>query len=87
MPACGVAQCPEPPTLQWQRWATPEELEQLKADGEIGQGETEARLPVFGCDAHKISLELAAPTHDAVCTAPPTCDCSVSDPLPTPHLE
>lgn len=85
MPDCHASNCDEPAALQWQRWATPEELEQLKADGEIGQGETEAKLSVFGCEADKITLELAALIHDATCTAPPTCDCSVSTGQPAQH--
>lgn len=87
MADCHASNCDEPAALQWQRWATPEELAQLRADGEIGPDETEAKLPIFGCDTHKITLELAALVHDATCAAPPTCDCSASTGRPDAQLD
>jgi hypothetical protein len=77
MPVCAAPECPEPPALQWTRWAREEELTWLKEHGEIGPGDTEAQMPIYACDAHKISAELASSTHDAPCTAPPECTCSV----------
>lgn len=78
MAFCAATDCGNQPVLQWQRWATEAELVWLRDQGEIGPNDTECLLPVRGCEVHKISDELASVTHDAVCTAPPICDCSVA---------
>lgn len=82
MTDCGAPDCTQPPTLSWQRWATPEEVDHYHETGDLPKWETEARLMVYACDDHKISPEASARTHDATCHAPPTCDCSVTASLP-----
>lgn len=82
--ACGTSgltrqvNCGNPVHLGWQRWATPAEIDQLYAMGELPRSETEATVLVYGCADHALEPALAAQTHDSTCRAPAEPgDCSV----------
>lgn len=77
--------CENPETNQWQRWATPAEVDQYHNSGDLPLTETTALLPVYACADHKLSpIELMTAPHDMDCSAPPTCDCSVIENPPDP---
>lgn len=75
---CAVPAC-ETPTQQlksWQRYATEAERQALIEAGEpIGPGDP-VLLPVIACENHAITADLRTGTHQATCTAPPTCNCT-----------
>lgn len=78
---CGA--CDNPATHIRQRHATPTELEHFRNDPNnpsVQANDTEALVPVRGCDTHALKPELAAKIHDAHCAAPPACDCTASNP-------
>lgn len=81
---CYVPSCNNADILQWQRWATPAEVDQYHASGDLPLHETTALLAVYSCDTHKLSPAiLMTVPHDSDCGAPP-CDCSVSENPPDP---
>lgn len=70
-------------TRQWQRWATPEEVDYFHHSGDLPPSETVAQLAVFSCEEHMIDAELSTETHDVSCRAPGANepdDCSVCAP-------
>lgn len=90
MTVCGssgelrVVDCDQPATRSWQRYASPLELDGLRAAGRIPAGETEAQLMAYGCDQHAagcglaeqtdsgqfVGTDLATVVHDATCQLP-----------------
>ena len=82
--ATGMA--PHGGTVNWERWCTPEEIAMYIESGDLLPGTTEARKLISACNVHQLrtpegepDMDAMAITHDAVCTAPPTCDCSIAD--------
>jgi len=82
---CQHSDCTEKATRQWQRTATPYEVEaDLSTEGPYGsvvrnmQGPH--RVAVFACEEHAPPLDAMAQTHDAACPAPdPGCGCDAND--------
>lgn len=78
MSVCTAIDCEAPATIAWERWGTEEEVARYHASGDLPPHETTCKVMVFACDDHRLDpVELMSQTHDAECTAPPTCDCSV----------
>ncbi|HEV2778810.1 MAG TPA: hypothetical protein VGX25_05360 [Actinophytocola sp.] len=65
-----VLDCANEVHLGWQRWATPDEIAQLHAMGELPRSETEAIVLVYACTTHELDPDRAARIHDATCRAP-----------------
>jgi hypothetical protein len=61
--------------VSWERVARPEELEPGLPP--LAPGDS-YKVIVLACEDHEIPVEQRTSVHDAVCTAPPTCDCPVS---------
>lgn len=70
MSVCGA--CDSTATHVWQRQASEAEMIMFHADPNSGvlPGDTEAHVPVFACDAHTLSDDLASQIHRADCAAP-----------------
>jgi hypothetical protein len=74
-----------PAAVSWERWCTPEEIATYIGSGDLPAGTTEAKKLILACAEHQLKTDEGEPdydamtmTHDAVCSAPPVCDCSVS---------
>lgn len=65
---------PQNPVYSWERWATEEEIADLKASGDLPQSETSARLTMLSCNEH--AAENRHLTHESTCAAPdsPCCE-------------
>lgn len=79
--------CPahnKPATRVWQRRATEAELAAFRDDPNnpsVQPHETEALVPVYGCDDDGMDPELAARIHNAGCPAPiEPCGCTWDNP-------
>jgi hypothetical protein len=79
MADCMSSGCTNHATFGWQRWATEAEIIQFHGTGDLPQSETEARIPRYACDDHKVTVAQAGYTHDSTCAAPSPCDCSIKD--------
>jgi hypothetical protein len=81
MTACSASQCSNNAQYQWQRWATPQEVEQWHISGDLPLSENEARVPVYACEDDKFTSAQMGYTHDASCHGPGEdgCDCSKRD--------
>lgn len=94
MTTCTAPGCSNNPVISWERDATPAELDALTTSGDLPPGYTgDVRLPMYGCDDHRVTDQLAAGIHQTTCTAPPStgapdylCDCQPiyrpADPTP-----
>jgi hypothetical protein len=65
--------------LGWKRWATQAEIDQYHQSGDLPASENSAEIAVRACPEHAITVDQASYTHDATCTAPPGCDCSIAE--------
>lgn len=72
---CGAVDCGLESAVSWQRWASAEELAELKRQHKIPQNARSAQLMVYACEDHQLTPDLMAMTHLAPCTAPPVCTC------------
>lgn len=82
--SCGATGCANASVIAWERWMTDAEIAQYHASGDLPAHETSGKLMVYACEDHQLDpAEMMSATHDAVCSAPPVCDCSVSvEPVP-----
>jgi hypothetical protein len=80
MATCMKAGCTNDAVIQWQRRATQLEIDQYIQSGDLFPGTTEATVPRYGCDDHKLTdAQITHQPHDADCTAPHPCNCSKKD--------
>lgn len=78
--SCSAASCTNDSMIAWERWMTTEEVDQYHTSGDLPLHETSGKLMVYACGEHQLNPpEQMTTAHDAICTAPPTCNCSVSD--------
>lgn len=65
---CFAPDCGQPPVMSWQRWATPQEIQDFHESGDLPQSELSAKMLVVGCGPHTVSNPHL--THEASCSAP-----------------
>jgi hypothetical protein len=83
---CMAVDCPvefdsEHMLYMWPKWATPEQVELFHSTGDLPLTETTATIYVVACEDHLLPNPdhmIGSLTHDATCSAPPVCNCSVS---------
>lgn len=77
--SCSAVDCPNDSAIAWERWMTEDEIAFYHESGDLPLHETSGKLMVYACAEHELAdPDDMAVTHDATCTAPPVCDCSVA---------
>jgi hypothetical protein len=73
--------CSQESVFGWQRFATAEEIQAYIASGDLSSGTTEATVPQYSCDEHKLTSELMSKTHPSSCVWESTgqCECDPED--------
>lgn len=89
--SCQAPTCTNPGTRGWERAATPQELDDWIASGDLPPGTTEARVAKIACEDHTVDTHRRTGLHEATCSAPPAtdgvCDCTPTYPEQDAHFD